>query len=153
MKFEDIYDSARPYIASFVILRRGNKIAMIVRKNTGWMDGFYALPAGKVEYNETILEAAAREASEEAGVVVEPKELKAVHTAHRHGMQGKGFMDWVDTYFESTVWQGEPHNAEPLKSEKLEWVDINNLPKNVVPPQLDALKRIAKGEIYSEFGW
>lgn len=48
MKFEDIYpEVARPYVAAFVILRRGSKVAMVLRKNTGWMDGHYGLPAGR----------------------------------------------------------------------------------------------------------
>ena len=68
MKFDDKYDSARPYIACFVILRKGNKVAMVLRKNTGWMDGYYGLPAGKVEYFEHFTAGAAREAKEEAGV-------------------------------------------------------------------------------------
>jgi len=55
MKFQEIYETSRPYIAVFVILRRKQMIAMTVRKNKGWMDGFYCLPAGKVEWDETYL--------------------------------------------------------------------------------------------------
>ena len=53
MKFDEKYSTARPYIAAFALLRKGSKIAMILRANTGYMDGFYGLPSGKVEYNET----------------------------------------------------------------------------------------------------
>lgn len=153
MKLDNIYDSAAPYIACFVVLRRGNKVAMVLRKNTGWMDGHYGLPAGKVEWNETYSAGAVREAKEEAGVDILLEDLRYAHMAHRHSDDGELFMEWVDVYFEVEKWSGEPHNAEPEKSEGLEWLDINNLPKNVVPPQRAALEHIAKGDFYSEYGW
>jgi 8-oxo-dGTP diphosphatase len=155
VKFKDIYDSARPYVACFVILREEDKVAMVLRRNTGWMDGQYGVPAGKVEYDETLTEGAMREAKEEAGVSIKLADLKHVHTCHRHAIADKKdlFMDWIDVYFEVDSWQGEPHNAEPEKSERLDWLDINNLPKNIVPSQRAALISIAKGEQYSEFGW
>jgi ADP-ribose pyrophosphatase YjhB (NUDIX family) len=153
MKFDDKYDIARPYTACFVILRRNNKIAMILRKNTGWMDGHYGLPAGKGEWHETFTEIALREAREEAGVKILPKSLRMIHLAHRRSNNDTHFMDWVDVYFEADRWQGEPYNAEPEKSDRLEWIDLGNLPDNVVPSQRAALESIAKGEIYSEFGW
>ena len=136
-----------------MILRHGNKVATVLRKNTGYSDGDYGLPAGKVEWHEPYKLAAIREAKEEVGVDVNINDLRFVHVAHRHGEKGEVFMDWVDIYFEADKWQGEPHNAEPEKAEKLEWLDITNLPKNVVPPQQTALLAIAKGETYSEYGW
>ena len=153
MKFKDSYDSARPYTACFVLLRRGDKIAMVLRKNTGWMDGYYGLPAGKLEYHETFSTGAIREALEEAGVTILEESLQFAHVAHRHAEKDDEFMDWVDVYFEVSSWEGEPHNAEQEKSERLDWLDMNNLPKNIVPPQLDAIKHITKGEKYSEYGW
>lgn len=134
MKFDARYDSARPYIACFVVLRRGDKIAMVLRQNTGWMDGYYGLPAGKVEWHETYVQAVIREAKEEAGVVVKPKNLFFVHAVHRHADDSKVFMDWVDIYFEADNWKGKAFNAEPEKSAQLDWIDISKLPKKVVPP-------------------
>lgn len=156
MKFEDKYpEVSRPYTACFVILRRGNEIAMVLRKNTSYMDGYYGLPAGKCEWFETFTKCAIREAKEEAGVNIAEKNLKFVHLVHRHGedVVSGTFMDWVDVYFEADSWEGEPHNAEPSKSEKLEWLNIKNLPKNIVPPQLEAIKSIENDQKYSTFGW
>ena len=153
MKFQDKYDSARPYIACFVILRKNDMVAMVLRKNTGWMDGCYGLPAGKVEYGETYAQGAVREAKEEAGVTIVVPDLEFAHVAHRHGEENGEFMDWVDIYFEVKSWGGEPYNAEPEKSERLDWLDLNNLPDNIVPSQRAALIAISKGEPYGEFGW
>ena len=153
MRFQDKYDSARPYIACFTILRDGDKVAMVLRKNTGYMDGYYGLPAGKVEYGEPYTIGAVREAKEEAGVDISSDKIRFVHAVHRHGVEGDEFMDWVDVYFEASEWTGEPYNAEVEKSERLDWIDMNNLPDNIVPPQLDALQHIARGTLYSEYGW
>jgi ADP-ribose pyrophosphatase YjhB (NUDIX family) len=156
MKFEDKYpEVARPYVACYVILRRGNDIAMVLRKNTTWMDGHYGLPAGKGEWFETFSSGAIREAKEESGVDIMPKNLRFVHIAHRHGedVASNKFMDWVDIYFEADNWEGEPHNAEEDKSERLDWLDFNSLPENIVPSQLSALIHISEGEFYSEYGW
>lgn len=155
MTFDDKYpEVARPYTACFVILRRANKIAMVLRKNTGWMDGYYGLPAGKGEWFEPFSVGAVREAKEEAGVDIDLADLKPVHIVHRHGSDTEGkFIDWVDAYFEAEKWSGEPHNAEEDKSERLDWIDLENLPENIVPPQRAALSEIAKGTIYSEYGW
>lgn len=153
MKFQEKYDTARPYTACFVILMREDKIAMVLRKNTGWHDGFYGLPAGKMEWQETFTQGAIREALEEAGVVIKPEDMRVVHVVHRHAEEGNEFMDWVDVYFAVDAWEGEPHNAETDKSERLDWLPINDLPDNIVPSQRAALTEVAKGNFYSEFGW
>jgi len=152
-KHSDYYDSARPYIACFVILRKEDKIAMVLRKNTGWMDGYYGLPAGKVEYGEPYAPAAVREAKEEAGVDINVEDLKFVHIAHRHYENDEEIMDWVDVYFEAVEWTGEPYNAEEDKSERLDWIDIDKPPEAIVPSQRDAILKLHKGEHYSEYGW
>jgi 8-oxo-dGTP diphosphatase len=156
VRFDDRYDIARPYTACFVLLRKGSKVAMVLRKNTGWMDGHYGLPAGKGEWHETFTQIAIREAKEEAGVIIKPKDVHVVHVAHRRSKSTENkneFMDWVDVYFEADRWRGEPHNAEPAKSSELAWIDLDNLPENIVPSQRAALQAVAVGEVYSEFGW
>lgn len=152
-KHSEMYDSARPYIACFVLLRKDNMVAMVLRKNTSWMNGFWGLPAGKVEYGEPYINGAIREAKEEAGVDIDRQDLAFLHIAHRHSEDGNEIMDWIDVYFEAKHWRGEPYNAEEEKSERLEWHKLDNLPENVVPSQKAVLLQIAKGEVYSEYGW
>ncbi len=143
------YNTATPYIASYVILRKDNKVAFILRENTAWMNGYYGLPSGKVEKNERYLAAAVREAKEEAGVDITPKDLIPLHTSHRKEPE----MTWVDIYFEATSWEGEPYNAEPHMHAELKWLDPKKLPKNIIPGVRFAIEQIAAGKIYSEFGW
>ncbi len=153
MKFDAKFDTAQPYIACFVILRKQDKIAVVLRKNTGWMDGFYGVPAGKVEWQERYINGAVREAKEEAGVDILPEDLTFAHVCHRHSEDGDKFMDWVDVFFVANKWTGEPYNAEPEKSERLDWIDVNNLPDNVIPVLKFCLDKMNNGEFYSEYGW
>lgn len=117
------------------------------------MDGFFGLPAGKVEYGETYMDATIREAREEAGIEVSASSLTCCHIVHRHGLEGKGFMDWVDVYFEAQSWQGNPYNAEAHKASELRWIDLETDADEIVPAQLSALQAVIRGEFYSEYGW
>jgi 8-oxo-dGTP diphosphatase len=144
-----MFDTQAPFVAAFVILRRNNKIAFVLRENTNWMNGYYGLPSGKVENNESFSAAAIREGLEEVGVTINPSDLTYIHTMHRHGQD----MDWVDVYFEATQWQGEVVNAEPAVHSEVAWLDTMAFPENIIPPVREALQAIARGEKYSEYGW
>jgi 8-oxo-dGTP pyrophosphatase MutT (NUDIX family) len=145
------YDSATPYIASYVIFEKDNKIAFLQRANTGWRDGFLSLPSGKVEVGETYLQAAVREAQEEVGVTVNPANMECVHVMYRHAEDSD--TGWVDAFWRAKHWLGELTNAEPNKSSGLSWLSPEDLPENVVPGVAHALQQIVKGETFSEFGW
>jgi 8-oxo-dGTP pyrophosphatase MutT (NUDIX family) len=145
------YDTARPFAASFVLLRRGNKVAFVLRSNTDWMNNHYGLVAGKVEKDETFVEAAVREAKEEAGVTVSPENLKHVLTCYRKAEDETEA--WIDIIFEASAWDGEPFNAEPAKHSSLEWLDLDNLPENMIPVSHFYFENIKAGNTFCEYGW
>lgn len=146
------YDTAQPYIASFVIFRKDNKVAFVLRSNTKWMNGYYGLPSGKVEKKESFSSAALREAKEEVGVTVESNDLKHLLTLHRNESSEVG-NEWIDVYFEATKWEGKLRNAEPHIHSELAWFDLNNLPENVVPAVRAGLEAIQANKVYEEWGW
>ena len=143
-----MFHTATPRIASYVIVRKANKIAFVLRANTSWMNDYYGLPSGKVEKNESFSAGAIREALEEIDVMVKLDDLRYVHVMHRH--EGT---DWVDVYFEVLKWQGTPNNAEPHMHSELAWLDPKNLPNNIIPSLKYALEQIQAGNAYSEYGW
>lgn len=143
------YDTATPYLAAYIILRNGNKIAMILRSNTKWMDGYWSLLAGKVEKNETFTSAALREAFEEGGVRITPDNLQLKLIVQRHADDS----DWVDAIFEATTWEGEVYNAEPHVHGELSWFDIDAIPEKSTPAIKAYLQAIAEGKTYLEYGW
>lgn len=142
------YDTAQPYIASYVLVRKDGKLAFVLRSNTDWMNNYYGMPSGKIEKNESFSAGAIRESLEEIGIRVTPQNLKFVHAMHR--MEGS---DWVDVYFEVLSYEGEAHNAEPHMHGELAWLDPADLPENVVPSVRLALEHIGTGKVYSEYGW
>lgn len=140
------------YPACYVILRKEDKILFVLREHTGFMDGFYSLPAGRVEEGETFLAGACREAAEEVGVELESDQLRHVHTQHRY-TSASGTKQWVDVFFDVDEWSGEPRNGEPDKHSRIEWLPIDDLPDNIMDYQRQALLGIAQGQTYGEFGW
>lgn len=59
---------------------REDEILMVREK----VDGKWALPGGWADVNTTVGESVTRECREEAGAVVSPKRIIAIHTANRH---------------------------------------------------------------------
>lgn len=143
------FDTATPYTASYVVLRDGDKVAFVLRSNTNWMDGYYGLPSGKVEKNESFNAAAIREGFEEVGITVKPEALRHALTVYRNDSDSY----WVDVYFEVEEWAGEVQNLEPHMHSEVAWLDTNNLPENVIPTVRSALKHIADGKRFVEEGW
>lgn len=143
------YDIATPYTAVYVIFKRDNKIALLLRENTEWMNNHYCLPAGRVEHGENFSVAAIREAREEVGIELNKSQIQPIFTAHRLSPDAL----WVDVFFEAQNWQGELLNAEPHIHSEIGWFDINKLPDNLVPGLRESLQALQEGKIYTEIGW
>ena len=109
------------------------------------------LPGGKVEGGEPPTSAAVREAKEEIGVTIHEKDLEAVHVMYRAPHDESG--EWVDFFFKTSVWTGEPSNAEPEKCDKLEWFSYQSLSEAIPPYIVIALRNSRAGIIYSEVDW
>ena len=75
--------------AVYLFMIKSNKILLLKRINTGWKDGEYGVPAGHLEKNETVLQAAVREAREETTMEIDEKDLKFIHIMHRKGGKGE----------------------------------------------------------------
>lgn len=129
----------------YLMLRQEDKVLLLRRANTGYMDGHYSLVAGHVEADEPARVALSREAKEEAGVIVKPEELRLIHTGHRYNRSR------IDLIFVANTWQGEIVNAEPGKCDDLSWYPLGQLPEDVVPYVRFLLEAIAEGTIYSEY--
>lgn len=132
----------------YLLFRKGNKILLLRRCNTGYEDGNYGLVAGHVDGNEAFTTAAVREAKEESGVDINPADLLLKTTMHRRQKDER-----VDFFFEPTKWTGDITNTEPDKCDDLSWFPINNLPENTIPYIHQAIECSIKGIPYSEFGW
>jgi 8-oxo-dGTP diphosphatase len=140
--------------AVYIIFRDGSRVLLLQRANTGYMDGMYGLPSGHVDGNEPAVDAAVREAKEEAGVVLDRKDLELVHTMHRQvdGDDRYGH-ERIDLFFQVRRWRGEPKNTEPHKCSELRWCDLDSLPEDMIPEVAVVLGKVQAGEHYSDYNF
>ena len=113
------------------------QILMLKRAGTGYCDGYYDLPGGHLEANEDIFDGMIREAKEEIGISIKREDMEILHIYHRYK---RGMLKFV---FKADKYDGTPINNEPDKCEKIEWIDFENLPENIVPSikiELDNIK-------------
>jgi 8-oxo-dGTP diphosphatase len=129
-----------------LILRQDVRILFGLRRNTGFSDGMYHLPAGHLEDEETISAGAIREAKEELGIDIHPDDLHLVHVMHQRSGR-------LSLFFEVGKWSGDLVNAEPHKCESLDWIPAGRLPENIVPYAAIALQFIRDGENVGTYGW
>ena len=120
------------------------------RKNTGYCDGFYDLSAsGHVDANESMKHAMCREAKEELNIDIKEEDLEFVCMIHKNS---NGCI-YYNGYFKAYKWIGEPIINEPQKNEELKWININDLPSNIVDDRVIAIQNYKSDIKYSEYGW
>ena len=128
----------------FKIENGKKKILLMKRKNTGTDDGEYELPGGHLEKDEDIFEAMIREINEEILLNIEKKDLSIIHIMHHFTEQRINFVFSLNG---SGLF---PKIGEPNKCEKLEWFDLNNLPKQISLKMLKIIDNINKNIFYDK---
>jgi 8-oxo-dGTP diphosphatase len=134
-------------VNAYLILEKDEQYLMLLRKNTGYYDGYYGLVAGHVENNESAKEGMIREAREEAGIFIEEKDLSFAYCLHRQSGRSN-----IDLFFHCISWKGQIVNKEPHKCKELVFFSKNELPENTV----GYIKKVLQGlelKNYSEMGW
>lgn len=136
-------------VSVHLILINDNKILLMRRKDTGFADGFYSMPAGKLEPKESVENAIIREVEEEININIKNETLKTIQVMNRNGSD----RERIDYFFTVDRWSGELKNNEPNKCDDLKWFDINNLPENTIPYIKEAINNYNKKINFSLFGW
>jgi 8-oxo-dGTP pyrophosphatase MutT (NUDIX family) len=133
-------DRCRVVPAAYVFFRRGEDVLLQLRQGTGYMDGHWAAAAaGHVEAEESVLDAACRDAREELGVTIRPAGLLPLTAMHRTQGNHEPIDERVDFFFECRTWEGEPRLLESEKAADLGWFSLEALPHPVVPHELHVL--------------
>lgn len=128
----------------FVVALEKNKVLLIKRKNTGWLDGWYDLPAGHLEDQEGLKEAAARELKEETGLNVAPSDLALTHLHQNHHQKDNPHYGYI---FLAKKWVGKPTLAEPEKADEVAWFSLDNLPDKISPYAKEALSHLDEEQV------
>jgi len=147
---KELSDRFRIAVSVNVIIAKDDKYLLLRRANTGWADGYYTLPAGHVDGNESLTSAAAREVKEEVGLSVRKENFELVHVMHRSDKEDD--QERLDFYFLVNQWEGDPYLSEPEKSDRLDWFALNELPDHTLENVKNTLK-LFKDQLLSEVNW
>ncbi len=131
-----------------LVLRRDGCILIGERRNTEFAAGQYHVPAGHLENDETILDGIIREASEEIGIKLAPKDVDLAYVMHFRGKS-----DRLSFFFTADRWSGEIENREPHKCAGWEWIPMTDFPANTVPYAKQAIADLLAGKRLGLFGW
>ncbi|MGN2637472.1 NUDIX domain-containing protein [Nocardia takedensis] len=95
----------RHLIDVHVLLVDGDRLLLTQRSGNDAFSGRWHVPSGKLDASESITTAAAREALEEVGVVIDPADLRVVHVAH---VAGSGPEPRLGVFLHAARWAGGP---------------------------------------------
>ncbi|CAA9358944.1 MAG: hypothetical protein AVDCRST_MAG36-2488 [uncultured Nocardioidaceae bacterium] len=140
--------------AAYLLLLRGSgpdlEVLLQLRgPGTTYKPGHWATAAaGHVEAGESVFAAAAREAHEELGVVVDPADVVPL-CAMQRTLPGVSdpVEQRVDFFLTTRVWAGDPAVREHDKCSALAWHRPAELPDPVVPHEQVLLGLLAGGDV------
>lgn len=134
-----------------ILQRPDGRVLLAQRAGTGYADGQWGVPGGKLDADEDVITAAIREAHEELGVHVDPDDVQYVTVIHHRNPGAEGR---VGFFFRTHTWNGEPHNAEPHKCSGITWADLEHLPDPMIGYSLAALRQLhPHGRTFILDGW
>ncbi len=129
--------------AVFAAVIKDRKVLLLLRQNTGWLDGYWDMPSGHLEEGETILAATVRELYEETGLVAESNNLRLSHVYQNYHNEDRPYMGFI---FETLDWKGTPKISEPEKCGDMRFFDLESLPKTA-PYIKEALDQLASKNV------
>jgi len=142
----------RCHVAVCLLLYQEDKLLMIRRANTGYGDGFYALPGGSIDGDEPLRRAMIREANEEIGILLTEEDVEMALVVHSAAHEDNP-NELILFIFEVKNYPGVVKNMEPDKCDDIGFFDPNNLPENTLPGLKNSLKALSQGKKLIETNW
>jgi len=117
-------------VDAHLILRRGNEVLLARRAGSPYANGLLNCVSGHVDGAfEDIVTTLVREAQEEAGIDVDPADVRAAVVVQHLNPYGAQRTGW---FFEVTRWKGEPRICEPTLCTELGFFPLDRLPDDMV---------------------
>jgi 8-oxo-dGTP diphosphatase len=120
------------------------------RANTGYGDGAYEPPSGRLAERETLVEAAVRVAAAQVGVALDPARVSLAHVLH--DVSGAGRMAFFLT---ADGWPGEDRSLPPAPPASsysdFGWYPRTSLPANMIDRARVAVRNYAAGARFSTY--
>jgi 8-oxo-dGTP diphosphatase len=128
-----------------LMLLRDGEVLLGRRANTGWGDGAYEPPSGRLAERETLVEAALRVAAAQAGITLDPARVALAHVMH--DVSGAGRMAFFLT---ADSWTGEAGGTTDSYSD-FGWFPLAQLPANMIDRARVAVRNFAAGARFSTY--
>ena len=128
-----------------LLLLSDDEVLLGRRANTGYGDGAYEPPSGRLAERETLVEAAARIAAAQVGITLDPTRISLAHVMH--DVSGAGRMAFFLT---ADAWVGEPGTAAFSYSD-FGWFPLCELPANMIDRARVAVRNFAAGGRFSTY--
>jgi 8-oxo-dGTP diphosphatase len=148
-----ISEPYRTVVDVMLILVDGDSVLLALRDGTGYADGLWNLPSGKLEAGEDVVRAVIREAREEVGLCIGPEEVRMVVALHHRNPGGAARVGFFFEVASDPDRQGEPVNAEPGKCDGLAWFPMDRLPPATVPYTAAGVDLYRRGIGFGLHGW
>jgi 8-oxo-dGTP diphosphatase len=120
------------------------------RANTGYGDGAYEPPSGRLAERETLVEAAVRVAAAQMGVALDPARVSLAHVLH--DVSGAGRMAFFLT---ADGWADEacplPTGGGTRSYSDFGWYPLTDLPANMIDRARVAVRHYAAGGRFSTY--
>ena len=136
-----------------LLLTHADQVLLALREGTGYADGQWNLPSGKLEFGEDAISGVVREAREEIGVQLRADEPRMVATVHHRNTAGLARVGLAFAVAFDPARHGEPANAEPDKCAKIEWFPADMLPSNTYPYTAACVRAFHGGVPFALSGW
>ncbi len=130
--------------------RAGRVLLGLRHPNSAFAPNTWHFLAGHCEQESAVF-CLVREAEEEAGLRIDPRDVEFVHALHQ--LPGPGRRARLQLVFRARAWTGVPEVREPDKCLGWRWFDPVALPERVVPYTREAIAHVRAGRPYSEAGW
>ncbi len=125
--------------AVYIVIIENEKVLLQKRQGTKYWNGYLALPAGHLDEGENVYDAVIREAKEELSIDIEINNIVDTFAVNR---TNNGLLPpYFDVYFVIKNYKGTIKINEPNKCLELKWVDVNNLPNDMIDYEKDAIKK------------
>lgn len=106
----------------------------------------WALPGGKIDFGETLQEAALREVKEETGLHVTFSRIVGINDDLEWINEGR---QYIGVIIQASYVDGTPRVCEPHKCEEWKWYSYDKLPERMFSPSKRGLDLARNGVLYS----
>lgn len=127
-----------------LLLVRDGRVLLGRRANTGYGDGAYEPPSGRLDERETIVEASVRVAAAQVGITVDQACVSLAHVMHDVSGAGR-----IAFFLTADGWDGSP--AANASYSDLHWFPLDDLPVNMIDRARAAVRDFAAGGRFSTY--